>query len=136
MFTLLKTLLLKKYCLSGPFDHLLNKPNTETVNEDLKAKSNNDSNSDKSHEPFGSTEFPTLKRNLKLTSSAPSPNATVENEYESMTSIRNSVWTPTENLPSKTVDGLSSPSVILQNESANPKDMTQGSIEIIEVYLV
>ena len=49
---------------TGPFDHLLNKPNTaETVTEELKSKSNNnDSNSDKSHEPFGSTEFPTLKR--------------------------------------------------------------------------
>ena len=127
-----------KTTTTGPFDHLLNKPNTVETNiaEDIrKPNSNNDSNSDKSHEPFGSTEFPTLKRNLKLTSSAPSPanftvenefkpNFTVENEYESMTSIRNSAWTPTENMSmSKTVDGLSSPSVIAQAESANhPKD--------------
>ena len=68
---------------SGPFDHLLNKrtstnPNALDVQAPKKStvidldssskKSNNDSNSDKSHEPFGSTEFPTLKRNLKLSS--------------------------------------------------------------------
>ena len=85
-------------------------------------KEENTSNSEKSHEPFGSTEFPTLKRNFKLT---PTPTttttATLENEYESMTSIRQNVWTPTEN-PSKTVDGLSSPSVIVQDNSA--KDET------------
>ena len=74
----------------------------------------NDSNSDKSHEPFGSTEFPTLKRNLKLSNA-------VENEYESMTSIRNSVWTPTETA-GKTIDGLSSPSVIVQDKEAGSKE--------------
>ena len=79
-------------------------------------KDENNSNSDKSHEPFGSTEFPTLKRNFKLTPT-PTTTATLENEYESMTSIRQSVWTPTEN-PTKTVDGLSSPSVIVQDNSA------------------
>ena len=47
---------------TGPFDHLLKTPNNESIKEEMKAKSNNDSNSDKSHEPFGSTEFPTLKR--------------------------------------------------------------------------
>lgn len=126
-----------KTTTTGPFDHLLNKPNiTETnIADDMKSNNSNNSNSDKTHEPFGSTEFPTLKRNLKLTTSAPcptnftvenefKPNFTVENEYESMTSIRNSAWTPTENMSmSKTVDGLSSPSVIAQAESANhPKE--------------
>ena len=116
---------------SGPFDHLLNKtgttPKAEPPEEDHSKKSNNDSNSDKSHEPFGSTEFPTLKRNLKLTTSTTTPN--VENEYESMTSIRNSVWTPTDNVGGKTVDGLSSPSVIAQDQNPKGEDQTQAPIE-------
>lgn len=104
--------LLKKS--STPVKTAAEKPvNVESAKQEEEAKkSNNDSNSDKSHEPFGSTEFPTLKRNLKMSTPNPPPVQLAENEYESMTSIRNSVWTPTDNAGAKTVDGLSSPSVI------------------------
>ena len=56
---------------------------------------------------------------------APPASGALENEYESMTSIRQNVWTPTENQSSsKTVDGLSSPSVIVQAEQHSAKDET------------
>ena len=100
-------------------------PKISTV-ETQKESSDQNTGSDKSHEPFGSTEFPTLKRNFKLTpASTPAPPAAgaLENEYESMTSIRQNVWTPTENQSSsKTVDGLSSPSVIVQDNSAKDEE--------------
>ena len=58
--------------------------------------------------------------------SSNSPNIVAENEYESMTSIRNSVWTPTDNAGGKTIDGLSSPSVIIQDQShPSAKDDSQ-----------
>ena len=91
-------------------------------------ESDQNTSSDKSHDKFGSTEFPTLKRNFKLTPAptpAPPASGALENEYESMTSIRQNVWTPTENQSSsKTVDGLSSPSVIVQAEQHSAKDET------------
>ena len=151
-----------KNSASKAFDYLLNKtsPKKDDSNmhqvelqqeppvmvESHEEAKKNDSNSDKSHEPFGSTEFPTLKRNMKISTAQCNvlkPNqyyfdpfyscvklakrlghetlhcaqfVVAENEYESMTSIRNSVWTPTDTAgPGKTIDGLSSPSVIVQD---------------------
>lgn len=111
---------------STPVKQSIEKP-IEKKEEEVKKSTKEDSNSDKSHEPFGSTEFPTLKRNLKMSAVQPASQL-AENEYESMTSIRNSVWTPTgDNAGAKTVDGLSSPSVIGGQDNKNLEAATEAA---------
>ena len=143
---------------SGPFDFLLNKPSNILVIDPDPDSKKSDNSSDTKHEPFGSTEFPTMKRKVPISQTGsgqaagpsslpvlpvpPVPISTgsampPENEYESMTSldvrdsmepqtIRASLWTPpgsSDNagagptgLVTKTIDGLSSPSVITSNQ--------------------
>ena len=110
------------------FDFTSSRKSQHQQKSESQKESDQNTSSDKSHDKFGSTEFPTLKRNFKLTPAptpAPPASGALENEYESMTSIRQNVWTPTENQSSsKTVDGLSSPSVIVQAEHNSAKDET------------
>ena len=143
---------------SGPFDFLLNKPSNILVIDPDPESKKSDNSSDTKHEPFGSTEFPTMKRKVPISQTGsgqaagpsslpvlPVPPVPIttgsamppENEYESMTSldvrdsmepqtIRASLWTPpgsSDNagagptgLVTKTIDGLSSPSVITSNQ--------------------
>ena len=131
---------------TGPFDFLLNKPPNLMIDATgeagvvvIEEEAKKSDTSDSKHEPFGSTEFPTMKRNLKLPTQPIVPISVAENEYESMTSldvrdsidhsqtIRVSVWTPPgENPGAKTVDGLSSPSVITTAQDDVSKKQVEG----------
>jgi hypothetical protein len=92
-------------------------PNIVTIDN---ADNNSNNSASSHHEPFGSTEFPTLKRNMDA---KVKPLKAIENEYESMTSlaehVRKTAWTPdmtssrtTKGAKNIEEGGLTSPLVI------------------------